>query len=142
MRALTVKQPWAAHIFDVHYGPKNVENRTWRTNYRGPLLIHAASVKASRDSLAPDPSPWAQAQPITATSAIVGLVDLVDVIEDEGGPWAMPFHWHWVLENPRPFAEPVKCPGALQVWNTAGRLTGEQHKALALQLVKIGWALS
>jgi ASCH domain len=39
MRALTIKQPWAWAIAE---GFKPVENRTWRTTYRGgPLLIHA-----------------------------------------------------------------------------------------------------
>lgn len=38
MKALSIRQPWAWLI--VH-GYKPVENRTWRTSYRGPLLIHA-----------------------------------------------------------------------------------------------------
>lgn len=38
MKALSIKQPWAALI--VH-GFKPVENRDWHCNYRGPLLIHA-----------------------------------------------------------------------------------------------------
>ena len=40
MKAITVRQPWAHAI--VHLG-KTVENRTWKSSYRGPLLIHAAS---------------------------------------------------------------------------------------------------
>jgi hypothetical protein len=38
VKCLTVCQPWAWAI--VH-GRKHVENRTWATDYRGPLLIHA-----------------------------------------------------------------------------------------------------
>ena len=38
MKALTIKQPWASLII---YGDKDVENRSWPTSYRGPLLIHA-----------------------------------------------------------------------------------------------------
>ncbi|HHY88739.1 MAG TPA: ASCH domain-containing protein, partial [Chloroflexi bacterium] len=38
MKALSVRQPWAWLIAQ---GYKTVENRTWATNYRGPLLIHA-----------------------------------------------------------------------------------------------------
>ena len=38
MKALSIRQPWAWAI--LHAG-KNVENRTWHTSYRGPLLIHA-----------------------------------------------------------------------------------------------------
>lgn len=36
MKALSVKQPWANMIAS---GEKTIETRTWRTNYRGPLLI-------------------------------------------------------------------------------------------------------
>lgn len=38
MKALSIQQPWAWLI--VH-GYKPAENRTWRTSYRGLLLIHA-----------------------------------------------------------------------------------------------------
>jgi hypothetical protein len=46
MRALTIRQPWAWLI--VH-GHKDLENRTWCTSYRGPLLIHAAGTMAPGD---------------------------------------------------------------------------------------------
>lgn len=39
MRALTLWQPWASAIT---HGLKTVETRSWRTDYRGPLAIHAA----------------------------------------------------------------------------------------------------
>ena len=37
-RILTVRQPWATAI--IRYG-KDVENRTWMTDYRGRVWIHA-----------------------------------------------------------------------------------------------------
>ena len=36
--ALSVRQPWAWAIVN---GFKDVENRSWATAYRGPLLLHA-----------------------------------------------------------------------------------------------------
>jgi hypothetical protein len=39
MKALSVRQPYAALICA---GVKTVENRTWTTDYRGKLLIHAS----------------------------------------------------------------------------------------------------
>jgi hypothetical protein len=36
---LSIRQPWAWAILNVG---KDVENRSWTTTYRGPLLIHAA----------------------------------------------------------------------------------------------------
>lgn len=41
-RALTICQPHASAIID---GPKRFENRTWETNYHGPLIIHAGKSK-------------------------------------------------------------------------------------------------
>ena len=39
MKAITVRQPWAWLI--LHAG-KDIENRTWPTNERGRVLVHAA----------------------------------------------------------------------------------------------------
>ena len=44
MYALSIHQPWAWAILNVG---KNVENRRWRTRYRGPLLIHAGKSSTS-----------------------------------------------------------------------------------------------
>lgn len=38
MKCLSVCQPWAWLIVN---GYKSIENRTWATKHRGPLLIHA-----------------------------------------------------------------------------------------------------
>lgn len=38
MKAITIKQPWATLIAE---GYKEYEFRTWKTNYRGEILIHA-----------------------------------------------------------------------------------------------------
>lgn len=38
MKVLTIKQPWATLIKE---GLKEYEFRSWKTNYRGYLLIHA-----------------------------------------------------------------------------------------------------
>jgi hypothetical protein len=40
MKAISIRQPWASLIVA---GVKPVENRSWRTRYRGPVLIHASS---------------------------------------------------------------------------------------------------
>lgn len=39
MKALSICQPWAWLIVN---GYKDVENRTWRTKFRGDVLIHAS----------------------------------------------------------------------------------------------------
>lgn len=39
MKALTLTQPWATLVA---IGAKQVETRSWRTTYRGPIAIHSA----------------------------------------------------------------------------------------------------
>lgn len=53
MKALSVKQPWAALIAS---GEKPYEVRTWRTDYRGPLVICAFThiAKHGRWTITPD----------------------------------------------------------------------------------------
>jgi hypothetical protein len=45
--ALSIQQPWAGLIA---CGLKDIENRTWRTNFRGPFLIHAGQ-QIDRDAI-------------------------------------------------------------------------------------------
>ena len=40
MKVLTLKQPWATLIAE---GIKKYEFRSWKTNYRGKILIHAGA---------------------------------------------------------------------------------------------------
>lgn len=40
MKVLTLKQPWATLVAE---GIKKYEFRSWKTNYRGKILIHAGS---------------------------------------------------------------------------------------------------
>jgi hypothetical protein len=42
MKALSLWQPWASAIA---LGSKRIETRSWNTNYRGRLAIHAAKVR-------------------------------------------------------------------------------------------------
>lgn len=112
MRALTVRQPWAGAIFELG---KDVENRSWTTPYRGAVLIHAGSAmwgtnkpldKALREGTA-----W-------SAGAIIGVVELVDVVRGHQSVWADTKSWHWVLEDPHLFAHPVPARGAMGLWET------------------------
>ena len=42
MKVIVIRQPWAWLIVN---GIKDIENRSWRTRYRGPLLIQASARK-------------------------------------------------------------------------------------------------
>lgn len=47
MKALTLTQPWATLVA---IGAKKIETRGWKTDYRGPLAIHAAKGIAGMDA--------------------------------------------------------------------------------------------
>lgn len=119
MKALTLRQPWA---WAVLVGGKDIENRSWSTRHRGPLLIHAGAaldvgVLPQRLSR-PEPAEHIQ-------SAILGIVDLVDVVEHSRSRWFEgPFGW--VLANPRVFRLPIPCKGRLGLWT----LSANQERAV------------
>ena len=117
--ALTIRQPWATLIIS---GGKNIENRTWRTHYRGPILIHAglyddeaeteAAMHLVRDRQIEVPAvPWMMTAEGSNASlldwhdqprgGIIGVVDLVDCVPMHDSPWFIG-PWGFVLANPRP----------------------------------------
>ena len=49
MKAITIKQPWASLIVA---GIKDIENRTWKTSFRGRVLIHAAKTPVKEGLMA------------------------------------------------------------------------------------------
>ena len=108
MQALTLRQPWACLVVA---GIKDVENRTWRTNHRGRLVIHAGSaidreVMDEHGRLLAD----------CPRGAILGAVELVDIVRDSASPWAIAGNWHWLLDDPRPLLMPIRATGRLGLW--------------------------
>ena len=97
-------------------GIKRIENRVWKTRYRGPMLIHAGKSKRTRkkdieslDSSISLPEEYEYGK-------IVGIVDLVDCIAIEAlpdsyrdqfatGPWC------WILANPAKLEHPIEWVG-------------------------------
>lgn len=53
MKTITICQPYAELIL---LGEKRVENRVWRAEYRGPLLIHAGKSRTWLESYEPLPT--------------------------------------------------------------------------------------
>jgi hypothetical protein len=97
MKIVSVKQPWASLIVR---GVKDIENRSWSTIYRGPLLVHA-SLKP--DQITSEEVEERYGVPPTGGpyGGVVGIVDLVDVRTLSTSRWfSGPFGW--VLENARP----------------------------------------
>ena len=47
MKVLSIKEPFASLIC---YGIKKIETRSWKTNYRGEIYIHASLAKCKIDN--------------------------------------------------------------------------------------------
>ncbi len=97
-KVLSVRQPWASLIMS---GQKMIENRTWVTDYRGPLLIHAG-LRLHDTPVAEIEKRFGikidQAQ--FQFGAIIGSVDLIDIVSQSSSSWFDgPFGW--VLTNPQ-----------------------------------------
>lgn len=72
MKALSVRQPWAYLLV---VGAKTVEVRSWRTSFRGSLLI-CASASPRRVVIYDEAS---AADVLLPTGCMIGVVELVDV---------------------------------------------------------------
>lgn len=79
---LSVRQPWASLIV---LGLKDVENRTWTTKYRGPLLIHA-SLRPDFDARGPFTLTRDEIEALPR-GGIIGEVELVDCVTSSSSPW-------------------------------------------------------
>jgi activating signal cointegrator 1 len=96
MKALTLHQPYASLVV---LGVKWIETRSWRTDYRGPLWVHASKRRPTFDDMLAVVgygdawNAWYAAGWIDEDSevdpgplgAVVGRVDLVDCIPIGGG---------------------------------------------------------
>ena len=135
MKAISVRQPWAYFILT---GQKPIENRTWSTNYRGPLVIHSGLrvgknynevlVPTARElgpavflEAAVGASPKCTLTTACRRGCLLGIVDLVSVCEESTSPWFQG-PYGWVLINPILFPEPIPYKGRLGLFNVPDAL--------------------
>jgi len=103
MYAISIEQ---SHAVTILKGSRPFRYRSWRTDHRGLLLIHAWKQKTPKGLSASPPG--------VASNALLGVVELVDCITiTSGHPGADPdeVEYHWVLANPRVFARPLPYIG-------------------------------
>ena len=122
IRALSLQQPWADVV--LRHG-KMVENRKWKTNYRGIFLIHASKTYDKEGesfirSVLPDIN--LDSLRIAPRGYIVGAATLIDCVQASSipllenstyrSPWALG-PWCFLLDCILSFNEPVPCRGML-----------------------------
>jgi hypothetical protein len=116
MKAISIKQPWASLIIE---GLKPVENRTWKSNYRGPLLIHASKIfdQNNADYLinhAPKLRKIIE-ESKNLRGGIIGKVEMVDCVKDHPS-WWFQGPYGFVVKNPEK-VDFYECPGKLNFFN-------------------------
>jgi len=157
IRCLSVHSPWAGLLVA---GLKPVECRSWATDYRGPLVIHAASSRASLryenweylSMLASDPD-WGLGEAARVDLAgwmavnwpgpkpgdwrgdplggILGVVDVVDCRRaGPREPWWPEDGYAWRVANPRRLPAPIPCSGKLSLWKPLPEALAEIAKIL------------
>lgn len=133
MKALTIWQPYASLIAK---GLKAYETRPFKTNYRGPLLIHSGQrpmrwILKHSDEGALDVAIEAFGMeklmnlPVGCAICVVDLVDCIEMTPEfiaqqsltelVVGDW-QPGRYAWKLENPREL-DPVELIGKQGIWN-------------------------
>lgn len=117
MKALSIRQPWAWLILNAG---KDIENRVWKTQFRGPVLIHAsAGMTISEYGMAAlfvarqvHPGIVLPTMADLPRGGIVGQVEITDCVDGSCSPWFCG-PYGFVLANPKPL--PFKpCKGSLK----------------------------
>jgi len=139
MKALSIKQPWASLITQ---GIKDIENRNWKTNFRGRIYIHASAKSAGEflyllsnkqlHNVVCDLPNYYSFEEELNYSAIIGEVDIVDCVINHPSVWAEKTYYiesesgifsdepiyNWVLANPVMYDKPIlNVKGKLSFWN-------------------------
>lgn len=122
MKALSIKQPWAWLIAQ---GYKDVENRTWKTNYRGKFLIHASKSfdRVGYEYLRecdfcetmniPKPKDY-------YSGGIIGIAEIVDCVTEYDSFWFQG-PYGFLVENAKP-VEFHQCRGKLHFFDISEAL--------------------
>ena len=111
-KAISIRDPWARAIFC----GKDVENRSWYTNYRGLLLVHCGLTASNDDS---------EIDRLVAhirpnLGAVIGLVTLVDCVTNARSKWAQRDSYHLVLASQVLLSKPFPYRGKLNLFSIYG----------------------
>ena len=124
-RVLSIQNPWASLILAGH---KDIETRTWSTNYRGPLYIHVTPKLNRNVNLIFQHATLLYAY--LPTGYIHGVATLMHVktyssveafLNDRNRhrrnwlPDKLPLYG-WILKDARLLEKPIPAKGKLGIW--------------------------
>ena len=116
MKALSIKQPWAGFIA---LSLKTIETRTWKTNYRGRILICASKNvdKLAMMHIIPDPIFTRKGEAI-AIATIMNCRPMEKADEEKALCTIYPGAYAWVLTNIK-IIKPFPIKGELGLFNVS-----------------------
>jgi hypothetical protein len=126
MKAISIQQPWAWAIF---HG-KTVENRSWGTDYRGELLIHASSkfdkkgfqwIKRNFPGLLPADFSYPFFIP---SGALIGKTTMTDCVITHSSAW-FSGPYGFVFIKPVEFKKIIPFKGSLKFFDVPDKLIVE-----------------
>lgn len=137
--ALSFWMPWAWLCCTPRPGDpstpiKDVENRTWPTEFRGRIYVHATKkfeMEAFgidlRTKLREYPGVWEHMINLSRTwkeGAIIGEVTIDDCVVCADSPWAVHDgrQWNWLLSHPKRYATPIPYKGQRKFFEVVGSL--------------------
>lgn len=142
MKAISIKQPWAGLIL---FDGKDVENRTWSSSYRGPLLIHT-SRQIDRAALQnwsiATRIKWAHAalalvttqSPFFITGAILGVCRLIDVTPVCSSEWHEHGKIGFYVEDATAFESPIRYKGKPSLFNVPDEVVRRELEQCGFQI--------
>jgi len=118
LRCLSLQQP---HAWAICVGAKTVENRSWGTEYRGLVAIHAGARRQRVNELVRKVG--RRCAGLFTLGAIIGVAELVDVVEMNESLESNPSAYGpvcWILRNALLLPSPITTRGRLQLYTLAG----------------------
>ena len=107
----------------LHAG-KDIENRTWKTNMRGIIAVHASKSMsrqyydwAIKEIRKVAPKAKVPSYETMARGGIVGLAEIVGCEKRTKSKWHMPKHYGFVLARPCALPKSINCTGRLGFWD-------------------------
>lgn len=136
MKVITLIQPWGSLIA---LGEKKIETRSWKTDYRGPLLIHAGmkvnicSKKGIFKNVLETHGYTKETLPTGLIIAKCNLVDCLEIVqagvcygtlsngmEVSGNEYQFGDYqigrYAWLLKNIELLKDPIPAKGQLRLW--------------------------
>lgn len=127
MKTISIQEPYASFIKE---GYKKIETRSWKTNYRGEILIHASISKKFLKSIKDKEVLNIMDKINLNYGKIVCKANLVDCIEmtqefiediqNNHQEYILGIYkegrYAWILDNVLPLNNPIEIKGKLGLW--------------------------